>query len=137
MDSSTIFLVIVAILGYGLWAFFQKPGLQSIGKYEYMIVMNIVVLVGITFYLVMIQKFSIALSKGLIYPVVGGIATAIASIAFISLAEKSGIGWVTTLTSLYPAVTIILAVLILKEQLTFYQGLGVVFALIAGLLLSL
>ena len=41
------------------------------------------------------------------------------------------------MTALYPLVIILLANLILKELITFKQGVGIVFALIAMILLSL
>lgn len=137
MDSHVLALVILTILGWGLWGLFAKLGVQTIGKYQYMLVLNIVVLVGIAFYLIFNQKLYITPTKDLVYPFAAGISVIVATIAFFSLVEKTKISWLVAFTSLYPAITIILAALILNEKLTLTQGLGIGLALIAGLLLSL
>lgn len=137
MDSYTFGLVLMTILGWGLWGLFAKIGVRAIGKYQYMLVMNIVVLVGIVLYLIFNQKLYITPARNLVYPFAAGISIVVATIAFYSIIEKTSISWLIALTSLYPAITIILAALILNEKLTLVQGLGIVLALIAGLLLSL
>ena len=41
------------------------------------------------------------------------------------------------LTALYPAVTVVLAVLILKEKIKLVNGVGILLALVAAVLLAL
>ena len=56
---------------------------------------------------------------------------------FLHAVSKQKASIVVTATALYPLITIILACLILKEPITLKQGIGIIFALIAMILLTL
>jgi len=75
-------------------------------------------------------------SQGFHYALVGGTAGSLALIAFYSALGVGKASVVVPLTALYPAVTLVLSRLLLKEEITMSQSLGIAFALIAILLIS-
>lgn len=68
----------------------------------------------------------------------GGTLNGLGALTSFTALESGGkASVVISLISLYPLVTVALAVAILHEHLTIAQGLGVVLAIVAGILLSL
>jgi transporter family protein len=66
----------------------------------------------------------------------GTTAGVAASILFLYALTKYPGSVVIPLTALYPAVSVVLAILILKEDVSRVNGIGIVLAVIAGYLLS-
>ena len=137
METFTIFLLILTLICWGLWGFFSKLGVTTIGVYQFILVYQIVTIVLVFVYLLLTHNVVLTPSKNLIYPILAGIFTAVGIITEYLFIEKVQISIAIPLVALYPAITIILAVLILKETLTLYQGLGIILALTAGVLLGL
>jgi uncharacterized membrane protein len=76
--------------------------------------------------------------KGVSYGVITGVLSGIGGLGlFAAFGSGGNTTVVTTTTSLYPMVTVILALLILRERLTWVQVLGLVFATAALVLFSL
>ena len=69
--------------------------------------------------------------KGVAYGVLTGIAYGIGCFWFLLAVEKGNIAIVVTATGLYPLVTILLCYIILHENLTNTQVLGMCFAILA------
>ncbi len=66
-----------------------------------------------------------------------GLVNQMGLIAFYLAADSGSVSVVVPLTALYPAVTLVGAVIILKESLRAVQLLGIALALVAGALLGL
>jgi drug/metabolite transporter (DMT)-like permease len=83
------------------------------------------------------RKLSLPPADSRLAIVVIGIGDALANV-FLLLAYRSGLlSLVSVLASLYPAVTVLLAVRVLKEPLARRQVLGVVLTLVAVVLIAL
>jgi len=52
------------------------------------------------------------------------------------LLEKERASLAVPLTALYPAVTVMLGILLLKESIKFENAVGIILAIIAGILLA-
>jgi drug/metabolite transporter (DMT)-like permease len=79
-----------------------------------------------------------ALAFGAGYGVAAGVLLAAGSIAlFAAYHTGANTAVVTTATGLYPMVTVLLAIVFLKERLTRLQLLGVLFAVAAMIIFSL
>ena len=84
------------------------------------------------------QRFRIEKSpKGIAFGLTVGILSAIGQLAlFAAFRHSSNAAVVTVLTSLYPLVTVVLAVIVLHERLTKAQLLGLGFAAAAFVIFS-
>ena len=65
------------------------------------------------------------------YGILMGLTWGLGTVLFILALEKSKLSLITPLTALYPAVTVLLAILFLKEQLNFREICGIVLAVIS------
>ncbi|MGD0126259.1 MAG: DMT family transporter [Terriglobia bacterium] len=76
--------------------------------------------------------------KGTAYGLAVGVLSAIGTLALFAAYRTGGnTAVITTATSLYPMVTVVLAVGFLRERLTLIQIVGLVFASVAFVLFSL
>ena len=80
---------------------------------------------------------SISFGKELVYPVMGGVAMGVGSVAYFFLLEKLHVSIIMLLTLFYLRVTVILSVVFLHEQLKLVHVAGIILMMIASLLLSL
>ncbi|ADI31557.1 protein of unknown function DUF6 transmembrane [Staphylothermus hellenicus DSM 12710] len=56
---------------------------------------------------------------------------------FVKALEHGKASVVIPLTALYPAITAVIALIVLREKISVYQGIGIVLAVLASILLSL
>jgi len=70
------------------------------------------------------------------YALLMGITWGIGTIIFIIALQPAKLSALVPLTAVYPAVTVILGVLVLKESLDLREILGIVFAIVTVILLS-
>lgn len=136
MDIFSILLISLTIFFWGIWGLIAKIGIAHFGKYQYIFVSYLISLIIFSGFLLTEQNGKAMFSKNLIYPILGGFSTAIAVIALFSAIERAPVSIVYPLSALYPAVTIILAIIFLGERLNLIHGIGIVFALAAGFLLG-
>jgi transporter family protein len=61
----------------------------------------------------------------------------IGTILFFFTLSKTKASILVPLTALYPVITVILSLIFLKEKVTLVQGIGIVLAIIASVLLSI
>lgn len=133
-------LSILAFISWGLWAFFIKLAEKHFS------VSNIFVWYGL-FYFIFTFILSFLFLKNeinrnifniwVIFIVIAGLTASLANLFFYYALSKGNASVIVPLTALYPLVTIILSLVILKERVTSYQIIGIIFALIAGILLSI
>ncbi len=126
----------ISLLSFGLWGLFTKLAVVHIDSKSALVYQTIgVAIVGVLILSGMSFKPATD-TKGLFYAVLTGAAYGIGCLFYFIAASKGKIITVVTLTALYPLVTILLAYLLLKEVVTIKQGLGIVMAFVAIMLLS-
>jgi drug/metabolite transporter (DMT)-like permease len=119
------------------WTFVSKLGSEQIPATTMQYLFNWgSIPVGLGF--LMKQRFRIEKSpKGIAFGLTVGILSAIGQLAlFAAFRYSSNASVVTVLTSLYPLVTVVLAVIVLHERLTKAQVLGLGFAAAAFVIFS-
>lgn len=137
MINSQMMLVIISIMGYGLGAFFYKMSGNQ-GMHPLMITICVTAMyVLIMPVIFMTVNFNRQLTTmGLVLAVIGGLATGIGNLGWMYAMKTGEAGSTTTLTSLYPAVTLLLSCLFLGETFSLKKGIGMVLALIGFAILS-
>lgn len=127
---------IFVIVGWGFWGFFSTLASRSIGSYEavvYATVGSVVVVLGMLFFK---GAPPITHTGGVFSAFIAGVFATLAALPYIAALSKGKAAIVVPLVALYPIVTLVLAFLFLGEAITLRQGIGVVLALLAMVLLG-
>lgn len=127
---------LLALGSFGMWGLFTKLAVLHIDSKSAFIYQSLgVVIIGIIALGSMSFKPAIE-TKGIVYAILTGITYGIGCLFYLVAASKGKIITVVTLTALYPLVTILLAYILLKEVVSYKQGIGIALALVAILLMS-
>lgn len=130
-------LIAVTIVAWGIGSFFYKIANDNIHPIMVSTIVTAVyiILTPITYFF---YKFPKDINTpGVVFSVLGGTCMAAGSIAYFFALKKGGAGEITTVTALYPALTLMMSMLMLKETISIRQGIGVALALISFVLLGL
>jgi len=136
MEITTVGLLLVTIIGWGIWGFVQKVGISKIGVEICLLLNSSTFFLVVLSYLALFQKIHIPRSGSVIYPIVGGVSAAISSIAFFTALEKTPVSIARPLAGLSVLITALLGLLFLGETLTVRQYIGIGVAIAAIILLS-
>jgi drug/metabolite transporter (DMT)-like permease len=121
---------LIAIFSWGIWAVISKlPGdAVTAGQSQALSTLGLLPMLP----LLRRAKFRGALPRGLLLAVAGGVVTCLGNVAYYeSLALGGKVATVVALTALYPLVTILLAMLILRERLNRVQSAGIALSMVA------
>jgi uncharacterized membrane protein len=135
-----MFYLIVTILGWGFWSFFDKKALLYMSPAKMYFFSCIVGIFELPLWYYIIKKEgkpgeSIFTTNGLTWFFLAVSATTIASYCYLYVLRLSHAGWVSSISSLYLLITFFLSVMFLKEPITVYKLIGVVLMIVgAGLL---
>jgi uncharacterized membrane protein len=123
----------VALFSWGIWAVLSK-GLGDALTPEQSQALSTLGMVPILLPLAFMKRAPLrhASRRGLLMALVGGIVTCLGNVAYYSALARGGkVATVVSLTALYPLVTILLALLMLRERLNLVQGAGVMLSFVA------
>ena len=126
-----------ALLSWGVFGFLSKVGSQKLSPVQ----MQILFSAGI-FILTIPAWFRSGITAssdklGLLYGTFTGLFSVIANLAVFAALKEGQASVVQPATGLYPLVTVILAVIVLKERMNRIQVTGVILALVALWILSI
>ena len=95
--------------------------------------------VPVAFLVLVLKRFNFEKSpKGILYGTANGVLSGIGGLALYAAYRSGGnTSVITAATALYPLITVVLAILVLRERLTWVQVLGVGFAAAAIIIFSL
>ncbi|MEM5879531.1 MAG: EamA family transporter, partial [Candidatus Aenigmatarchaeota archaeon] len=82
-------------------------------------------------------KPSLSINIGSYLAFIAGFIGTSATLTYYLALEQGKACIVIPLTALYPLITLILSILFLREKITFYQGVGILLAILAVFLISL
>jgi len=131
-------LSIIATIFWGLWSILMKMALKYAEWHQVFLFSSIPgIFIAIAMFLTFKTSKIETNSPAIYYSILAGVLGALGTIAF-NIALKSGkASIIVPLTSLYPIITIIIAKIFLREQITSLQGLGILLAIISIFLLSI
>jgi drug/metabolite transporter (DMT)-like permease len=131
------YCIILAVLGWGIGSLLYKPATNTLHPIViFAFTMLAYMIVNVILWLTVKFDHTVTLA-GSIYAFIGSIFMCLGTLGF-ALLLRSGddVGHAIILTSLYPALTLVLSAIFFGETLTLIRGIGIVFALISFALLS-
>jgi transporter family protein len=138
MRAEVVGLAAATIVAWGTWGVFSKLAVERIDQ-QVLIWGSLIVIPPI--YLIYLaasgQLVPLKMSTpGITYATLGGIGAALGTVCFYLLLARERASLTVPMTSLYPALTVLLSVIFLKEHLSGAHVLGILLALAAVALLS-
>jgi uncharacterized membrane protein len=132
LKSRWFWYSILCVLSWGAWALASKLGSREIPPPAMQFLFTIGTL-PVAAALLIARRGKLEKSgKGISYAVLNGVLAGVGGLTlFAAYHTNSNTSVITTATALYPMITVVLAVLILRERLTLVQLLGLVFAALA------
>lgn len=141
MSSAWIYWSILTIVCFGLWGVFSKVAVDSLGwkSTTILYILGYVWVIPVLFFIYRpaIPLHSPASNLAIISAILAGTLAIVASIGFNIALTSAEASIVVPLTSLYPVITIVISILFLHEKLKLTQGIGMILAIVAIILLSL
>lgn len=138
MKPELAILGLAIIILWGMWGFLYKYGVVKLGLLRALLVISIFYTVFNVLVIMYLYRKGVSLpvegTTGVL--VVGTAAGVAASILFLYALRKYPGSVVIPMTALYPAVSVVLAVLILKEEIKVINAAGIALAIVAGYLLA-
>jgi bacterial/archaeal transporter family protein len=137
MRVEVVGLAAATIVAWGTWGVFSKLAVERID--QQVLVWGSLIVVPTIFVVYLVASGQLVPLKisapGLTFAMLGGVGAALGTVCFYLLARERA-SLAVPMTSIYPALTVLLSVLFLKEQLNGLHVLGILFALAAVALLS-
>jgi transporter family protein len=127
---------LVALVCFGLWGFLPKIAVRYISPRSALVYEVLgVVTVGCIVLLTVGKGISTDV-RGTLPAVLTGIFGTVGFLSFLYAVNEGSVSVIATLTALYPAITIALAMVFLKETVTLRQLAGIGLAILSVIILS-
>jgi len=127
---------LVALVCWGAWAALNKLALRTVGPAHLLIASWVAYTVAVFVLLISRVDPRALVSRDGAIAVAGAMTSVVAAGAFYLALRDGPVATITPLSALYPAITAVLAVVLLREHVSLLQWVGVGLAIIAGALLS-
>ena len=133
-----LYYSILCVLFWGAWVLFSKLGSDEIpaSPMQFIFAFGFIP-VAVLVLILKPVKFEKSV-KGIAYSLGNGVLAGIGGLALFAAYRSGGnTSVITAATALYPLITVVLAILVLRERLTWLQVLGLGFAVVAIIIFSL
>ncbi len=130
-------VAILSLMMWGLWGFILKFVTKSIEWYQIYAIGSLVTIIA-TSVIAIIYRSQLLINQRDTFIILAASVAGVLGYIFFIMALKDGkASVVVPLTALYPAITVVLSYIILHEDITVLQLIGIILAIIAAVLLSL
>ena len=127
---------VLTVVTWGLWGVCSKIA-ATYAKPRQALLFQTVGIVAFALLVFALEKFKIEWNAaGFGWAALGGFLAFVGFLTFFAALDQGKASTVVTLSALYPLVTILMSIAFLHEKLSMRQGIGIVAALIASVLLS-
>lgn len=146
MDKGTLILSLVALVCYGVAQFAAKPVVDRIGWWNTVIAWNVIqFLVSFPAWIILRKVSShsevvrpLWSASGWAWCSVAAMAGMLGRLFYnIAIVRPNSVGMASTVSALYPGLTLVLAIVFFKEKVTALQWAGVLLMLVGLVLVSL
>jgi transporter family protein len=136
LQTGWLQLSLATLILWGLWGFLAKIVLNSV-NWKSVFLFSTLGSILFTAIFFVLAKPSLVFNLQTCSAMLVGVMGVSASMAFYYALESGKVSIVVPLTAMYPLVTVILAAVVLREKLSPTQGVGVLLAIVAVLLISI
>lgn len=134
--TNWFFFSLLCLISWGLWGFLSKLATNHLDfRSIFIYSVSGSMIVGLLTFL--FGNTPGVHPRGTSLGILAGMLGSLGAIFFFSALSKGKASIVVTMTALYPIITILLSSIILREQITLKQSMGMLFAILAIILLSL
>jgi transporter family protein len=126
---------IIALVGWGFWAIGSKLLTRYFNTLSTTFWISFWSIIFLTFFIIF--RRSLMINKYVIYTIPVGLVSLIAIIAFYKALSIGPSSVVLPLTNMYVILPVLFGFLVLKEAVTLPRVLGIIFAILAAVLLTL
>jgi|ERR1700739_647501 len=128
----------LCVISWGGWAFLSKIGSREIPP-ETMQFLFTIGAIPVCIILLVARRFRLEKSrKGIFYAILNGVLSGLGGLTLFAAYHTNGnTALITASTALYPVITVLLAVTILRERFGVIQIVGLGFATVAIVIFSL
>jgi len=128
---------LIALILWGFWGFLPKVATRYINPQSVLVFQAVgSAIVGLGVLLAVRDQVQWQ-ATGAFWAIVTGLFGMLGSLFFIRAISHGKVTTIVTITALYPLISIVLALIFLKEPFSLKQGLGIIFALTALVLFSI
>ncbi|MGB9729690.1 MAG: EamA family transporter [Thermoprotei archaeon] len=129
-------VAILSLIMWGLWGFILKLVSKNVEWYQIYVIGSLITIM-ISSIAAIIYRDHLLISQRDIFVILASSTAGALGYVFFIMALKDGkASIVVPLTAMYPAITVILSYVILREEITPLQLIGIILAIIATILLS-
>ncbi len=121
---------------WGVWGIFSKLAAEAL-PWPTVIAWGAVGSFFVLVAVLLTQKFELAANLPAVWAVLGGLTGVAGAVFFYVALARGTASVIVPLTALYPGITALLAIFLLKEPISASQTVGIILALIAVVLMSL
>ncbi len=128
---------LICLVLWGLWGLVLKVAYKGL-PWTQVYFLSSLASFTIALMVFLVQRGSLDFSNKLSYvALLAGVFGGAGYIFFVKALEKGEASIVLPLTAIYPAITVVLALILLGEKISVYQAIGIALALVAVVLLSM
>lgn len=124
------------IICWGFWSFIPKITTRYIDP-KSAVIYEVIGGVFLSVVVLAAMKFQVQTHpKGIALAASAGLLGFVGALCFLYAVSKGPVSVIAPLSSLYPILAVILAIVFLNEALTIKQGIGILFAVVAVILVA-